>query len=175
MQSRKDLGYSSTRRIAPDHDVSKPQLLRKTLNVFYVVLHQISAFRIPVRIAVTAHIDGHHVIPRGKMWRDVVKRMGDASDAVQHDQRLLIRCTPFEVMNAQPVYGDETIRWLLRLNERWSETAKTQRHKETAEYPELPHIVLHAGRNRPSMIVRLMGRILLHLTLGQLQNLVEID
>ena len=90
MQPRKNLRDAATGGIAPNHDISKPKLLSQTFDVLDVIFNQICGFRIPIGIAVTAHVNRHHVIARREMRSDVIERVRDTADSVQHDQRLLV-------------------------------------------------------------------------------------
>ena len=55
------------------------------------------------------HVDCKDVVIAGKARREMVERMRDAPDAVQHDERRLVRAAPVQVMNAQAVNGDEPV------------------------------------------------------------------
>src|SRR5262245_42703879 len=63
MEPCKNLRDTATGRIAPDHNVSKSELLGKTFNVLHVIFNEVRTFGIPARIAMPAHIHGHDVIP----------------------------------------------------------------------------------------------------------------
>src|SRR5215813_13582166 len=85
MESSKHLRDTTAGGIAPDHDVPKTKLLGETFNVFHIIFDKVCAFRVPIRISVPTHIHRHHVIPWCEMRRNVIKGMGDTTDAVQHD------------------------------------------------------------------------------------------
>src|SRR5262245_8481551 len=109
MESGKHLSDAAASGIAPNHDVAQTKLLSETFNVLDVVLDQIGALGIPGGVAMAAHIHGQHVISRCKVRRDVVEGMRDPSDAMQHDQRRLVRGAPLEIVNAQTIHVDESV------------------------------------------------------------------
>ena len=116
MQAGKHLRDAAARRISPDNDVSKLELLGQAFDVLDVILHEIRSLWIPTGLAVSTHVDGHHVIVLVEVGCDVVKRVRHTPDAVQHDQRRLPVRAPVEIMDAKIVDGDETVHRLgLRL------------------------------------------------------------
>src|SRR5207244_1451865 len=96
-------------------DFLKAKLLSQAFDVLDIILDQIRSLWIPSRIAMPAHIDSHDVIVRSEVRRDVIERVGHSANAVEHDERLLVRCAPFEVMDAQSANGDESVGGLLCL------------------------------------------------------------
>ena len=86
----------------------------------------------------TSHVDGHDVILRSKVWRNVVERVRDASDAMQHDERRFLRRSPVEIVNSQAIDRDETIDRLRGL--RSSRAANSRRPRDS-----LVNSSLHRG------------------------------
>jgi hypothetical protein len=74
-----------------------------------VILDQIPAFGMPGGVAVAAHVDRDHVITRREMRRQVIEGAGDAIEAVNHDERRLVRIAPVHVVDAQTVDRDEAV------------------------------------------------------------------
>src|SRR5207249_10204113 len=109
LQSGKYLRDAATGRISPNDDISKLKLRGKTFDVFDVVLDEIGALRIPIGIAVTAHVDCHHVIVLVEVRGNVVEGVRHAAYAVQHDQGRLIGRTPIQVVDPKTVDGHETV------------------------------------------------------------------
>src|SRR5262245_42769041 len=100
------------------------ELAGESFDILRVIFDKIRGLRIPVRIAVTAHIDGHNVILRVEVSREMVERMRDPADAVQQDQRLFVRSAPIDVMDPKTVDGHITIGGLCMDGDRGKDTGE---------------------------------------------------
>jgi hypothetical protein len=109
VHAREHLRDAPTGRVSPQHDIAKAEIHDEGFDIPDVILDEIRARRVPVRIAVPAQVDGDHAVVLAEMRRKVVERMRDPRDAVQQDQRLLAARPPLEIMDAQPVDRDESI------------------------------------------------------------------
>src|ERR1017187_1679503 len=106
MQTGEYLGDAPAGGVSPKHDVVQPKLCSQSFDVSNVILHEISALRVPARIAMAAHIDRDYMVVLAEVRREMVESVRDASDSMQQHQRLLAASTPVQVMDTQAVHRD---------------------------------------------------------------------
>src|SRR5688572_11952424 len=104
-----------------------------------MVFDDIPRLRIPVRVAMPAHVDGNDAKPAGEVRGDVIERARHAIEAVDEDQRRLLsaersRGTPIDVVDPKAVDGDEAVDGLGRLRRGSGRYEKTN-----ADYDTLRH------------------------------------
>src|SRR5687767_12930429 len=126
-----DLHHASAGGVSPQRDVPETELRDQSLEVADMVFDDITRLRIPVRVAMSAHVDGNDAKPAGEVRDDMIERARHAIEAVDEDQRRLFRATPVDVVNAEAVDGDEAIYGLGRLRRGSGRYEKTNEDYDT--------------------------------------------
>ena len=57
----------------------------------------------------SAHVDGDDVIISHECRGQMIELMRHAADAMQHDERRLVRGTPVQIVKTQAVHNDEPV------------------------------------------------------------------
>jgi hypothetical protein len=101
MQPGEHLRHAAAGRVAEQRDALQPQLRHQIFEILDVILDQVIAFGIPIRVAVAAHVDREDVKVAREVRREVVEGVRVPRDPVEQDHRRLLRAAPIEVVQAQ--------------------------------------------------------------------------
>ena len=105
MESREDLHDATAGGVAPQVESAQLELADNTFEILDVVLDEIPRAGIPIRIAVSSHVDSDDVIAIRQNWEQCGRTCAPRGRCRGSDERWLVTTAPIQIVDAEAVDG----------------------------------------------------------------------